>query len=155
MILLTKYTSCRCQTPVFDTTTKRYRLCKNKKKFYNFCFIHAQIEYNKSACLIQSHFKAQLVRKKLRYYRQLPRELQCKILWHMREYLHIKCLNNSILKILNKKVDTFFSSINPNLAYNIPRFNIPYLNKCEQFAKAILKIKYGGIIILYLIVIQV
>tara|TARA_B100000886_G_C20358006_1_gene463922 strand:- start:190 stop:999 length:810 start_codon:yes stop_codon:yes gene_type:complete len=139
--------SCRCQTLVFDNITKRYRLCKNKKKFYNFCFIHAQINYNKSATLIQSYFKAQIIRKKLKYYRLLPRDLQSKILWHMREYLYIKCLNNSILKIINKKIDSLFSSIinvillNQHLQNYQPTINIPNLGKYEQFAKEIFKDK--------------
>ena len=139
--------SCRCQALVVDPITKRFRLCKNKKKSYNFCFIHQQIEFNKSACLIQSYFKAKIIRKKLKYFRILPRDIQYKILWHVREPFYIKCLNNSILKILNKKIDTFFNSIiavilsNPLLDNYHSTINIPNLGKYELFSKEIFKDK--------------
>ncbi len=100
--------SCRCQVKVFDNITNRNRLCKNKKKFNNLCFIHAK----KYIILIQSYFKAQLVRKKLFYYKKLPCDLQKKIIWHMREDIYLKCLNNSIIKIIYNKSKKFLNSIN-------------------------------------------
>ena len=140
--------SCRCQTLIFDSLTKRYRLCKNKKKFYNFCFIHAQIEYNKSAILIQSYFKAFIVRKKLKYFHKLPRDLQCKIIWHMRESIYINCLNNSILKIINKKCNSFFNLFSPNLFGSLDNLLLTssytnvFLIICEQFCTKIFNDNY-------------
>tara|TARA_B100001094_G_C18004473_1_gene706904 strand:+ start:100 stop:915 length:816 start_codon:yes stop_codon:yes gene_type:complete len=120
--------SCRCQFIVFDNNTKRNRLCKNKKKFFNFCFIHAPI---KNVILIQSYFKAHLVRKKLFYYKQLPCDLQKKIIWYMRKDLYIKSFNNSIIKIIYNKLKKFLNSVNITNTLDVNSNNLSYNHEYE------------------------
>jgi len=133
--------TCRCQSIVFDNLTQKKRLCKNKKKFNNLCLIHSKIEYEKPAILIQSYFKAKIIRNKLFYFKQLPCDIQRKIVWYMNENIYIKCLNNSILKVILNRLKTFIESIPTQYwarysIYNVPTLMYAELNSKEIFRNA-------------------
>lgn len=113
----------KCQHKVFDINTRKYRLCKKKPVICKFCKLHLPLIYYKSAILIQSYFKAFRIKNKLFYFRKLPRELQCKILWYMNKTIYIKSMNNSILKIINNKINNYFYNILKTLDNRLPFLN--------------------------------
>ena len=102
----------KCDTYVLDKTNKRYRKCKNNICFDNICFdnicyIHYSIKYKNIAILIQSIFRGNKIRNKIKnIYNLLPYDIQRKIIFHVRidhnYYKYKKVINN----IINKKVFT-------------------------------------------------
>ena len=64
---------------------------------------------NDKAIYIQSVYNGHKIRNKTEYFKTLPRDLQKKIIWHMNESIYYKSLQKLILKILNKKINQFFS----------------------------------------------
>ena len=98
---------CNCRT----TTTNR--ICRLPFKFiiYNkrLCFIHARMLFDKTIILIQKCFRAFKVRQKLKnVFNKLSRDLQRKIIWHMREQYYIERQHRVIKQILDKKAHDIF-----------------------------------------------
>lgn len=103
----------RCKyNQIWDSNTKRYRNCKNKK-FENFCYCayHSKKIFNKYVIKIQKIYKGYYIRKKLKIYYNLPRDLQRKIIWHINTNLYVKQFNSSISKIIYKRYKTFYDNL--------------------------------------------
>jgi len=107
---------------VLDKTTKNYRCCKNNKSINNYCLIHAKSEYNDYAIKIQSAYKGFYIRKKLKIYFKLPREIQRKIIWHMNTDIYQRHFFSSISKLIYKRYKNFYE----NKIFNklILRYNV-------------------------------
>ena len=95
------------------TSTKR--ICKHKFQFVlkgeRFCVHHAKIVFKKEAIYIQSVWRAHVVRNKMKnIFLRLDKDMQRKIVWHMREQLLIKKHHHKpIRNILNKRVRELFN----------------------------------------------
>lgn len=99
----------RCKyNNIWDSTTRRYRCCKNKRCHGNFCTIHYKFLYNTYAILIQRMYKGYYIRKKLKIYYNLPRDLQRKIIWHINSDLYLRNFNSSISKIIYRRYTEFY-----------------------------------------------
>ena len=116
----------KCKCKVFDSSTKRTRLCKNNVFFRQSCRIHTNMTF-KHISRIQSVIRGFLIRKKLKYFNILPRDLQLKIIYNMREDFYNHKYNSSISKliyskskkfVIDKKLDFLINIANPNLWYN-------------------------------------
>ena len=98
---------CSCHA----TTTNR--ICRNpfvliidNKKL---CIIHGRMLFNKTTIIIQKNFRAFKIRQKLNnIVNKLPRDLQQKIIWHIREQYYIEREHKIIQNILNKKALNIF-----------------------------------------------
>ena len=116
-------TNYRCKyNNIWDSTTRRYRCCKNKKCNGNFCTIHYRLLYTNPAITIQKIYKGYYIRKKLKIYYNLPRDLQRKIIWHINSDLYLRNYNSSVSKIIYGRYKEFYSkyiSIVPNNILNI------------------------------------
>ena len=111
-------TNYRCKyNNIWDSTTRRYRNCKNKKCHGNFCTIHYKLMYTEHAIMIQKMYKGYYIRKKLKIYYNLPRDLQRKIIWHINSDLYLRNYNSSVSKIIYNRYKEFYNkyiSISPN-----------------------------------------
>lgn len=110
-------TNNRCKyNLVYDSLTKRYRCCKNKKKFGNYCLYHNKILFEKYAIKIQSAYKGFYIRRKLKIYYNLPRDLQRKIIWHVNTDIYQKHFYSSVFKLIKNRYIKFIRDTN---YYNI------------------------------------
>ena len=73
--------------------------------------MHTNILYRENANTIIKHFKGYYIRKKIKYYKMLPCDVQYKIIYKMRENFYIDHYNCSISKILYNKVKSFNQEI--------------------------------------------
>ena len=96
----------RCQVIVLDQETKRNRLCKKNKKFVNICTCHALMYIIK----VQAFYKGFYVRRKLKIFNNLPRDIQRLIIYHINEEIYTRRFNSSISKLLDNKLNTFFNN---------------------------------------------
>lgn len=101
----------RCEILITDSTTKRRRKCKNIFKFYilgkKCCTIHANSLYIKYIVKIQKIFRAYKLRKKFNYFKQLPTDLQHKIITYSRDSFYDNKRNKKIAEIILNKIDIF------------------------------------------------
>lgn len=114
-------TNNRCQYIVNSTNIKGQlyrRKCYNKQltniKIFPsncYCFLHTNISYKNIVNTIIRYFRGYYIRKKIYYYKQLPRDVQYKIIYKMRENFYIDHYNCSISKILYNKVKSFNEEI--------------------------------------------
>ena len=117
----------RCRNYIRDPITKRKRLCKKNKKYSDYCSIHANKVYDKYVIKIQSVYRAYHVRKKLKIYNKLPRDLQRKILYYVNENIYNKSYNKSVANVIYNRCIKFCN--NPeyqdilNARYDIFIFN--------------------------------
>jgi len=123
--------SCRCQYIVFDNLTKRKRLCKKSKKVNIYCTTHLQILYLTKIIKIQSVYRSFYIRKKLKIYYKLPRDIQRKIIWHLNKDLYLKHFNSSITNIVHKKIINFYSNVNYK-SILLNEFNINLINSINS-----------------------
>ena len=147
-------TNYRCKyNNIWDSTTRRYRNCKNKKCHGNFCMIHYKLMYTKYAIMIQKMYKGYYIRKKLKIYYNLPRDLQRKIIWHVNSDLYLRNYNSSVSKIIYRRYTDFYNKyiyITPNNTLNVyidsDVFTELYTNLISLVR---LSIKYRSIINVY------
>ena len=135
------YRGIKCTETVIDRKTKRPRRCKALALRYSCqCVTHARMnaiiiqsywrdffEYRiqKSATLIQSHFRRFYICKKISLFSKLPSELWNKILWYSRYQHNLRMkLIPSYIKIVEK------------------RCNNEYNNAINDFNKALIKIYF-------------
>ena len=151
----------RCRHNVIDDLTKRKRLCKKNKKYLDYCCIHSNKVYNKYVIKIQSVYRAYHVRKKLKIFNKLPRDLQRNILYYVNENIYNKRYNKSVANviynrcikfcnnpeyqdIINTRNDIFifnFDSNESNESNESYSFNIdPELIKLIKFKKDLCKL---------------
>ena len=96
-----------CEISIIDNATKKKRKCKNLFKFdilgKKCCTIHLNSFYIKYIVKIQKVFRAFNLRKKLKYFKLLPNDLQHKIIIYSRDsfYENKNSINN--LKFFIKK----------------------------------------------------
>lgn len=103
-------TNYRCKyNNIWDSTTRRYRCCKNKRCHGNFCMIHYKLLYTNYAITIQKIYKGYYIRKKLKIYYNLPRDLQRKIIWHINSDLYLRNYNSSVSKIIYRRYKEFYN----------------------------------------------
>lgn len=131
--------STRCSCLAITTQ----RICKHKftcilsgKKY---CTHHAKIVFSKEATYIQKIWRAHVIRNKMKnIFIRLDRDMQCKIIWYMREQHFIeKHHHTPIRNILNKKVRELFnvketeSYANGTLYFStsVPNPNVCYLQQ--------------------------
>ena len=107
--------SCRCKYQVFDLKSKKNRLCKNKKKIFNYCHTHIYILFKAQILKIQSIYKGYYTRKKLKIFYKLPTDLQRLVIFNINKDIYLKHFNTSISKIIYKKVENFYNIWNPIL----------------------------------------
>lgn len=107
-----------CQSYVFDSFTKRKRKCKNKKTnkttLGNFCFVHLKQLFSKQAIIIQKMWRKFRSNKKINIlFKPLPREIQLKVLFYMKEpYLLEKYHYCKIRNIINNRVNNLYNIYN-------------------------------------------
>lgn len=102
-------TNYRCKyNNIWDSSTRRYRNCKNKKCCGNFCTIHYKLLYTEHTIMIQKIYKGYYIRKKLKIYYNLPRDLQRKIIWHINSDLYLRNYNSSVSKIIYRRYNEFY-----------------------------------------------
>lgn len=125
----------RCQS-----FTLKNRKCKKTFSFVckatKLCCIHAAIYANKYAVLIQKIYRAYHSRKYLQRFKIMPRDIQCRILFYMREPHYINNYNKSLRKILCRRVDHL---IRPLYAVNY-RTTILSMDIMTSFRHHILKL---------------
>ena len=113
----------RCRfNNVWDSTTRRYRVCKNQKCNGNYCIVHYKLLYFKPTIIIQKMYKGYYIRKKLKIYYNLPRDLQRKIIWHINSDLYLRNYNSSVSKIIYRRYQEFYNkyiSISQNNTLNM------------------------------------
>lgn len=97
----------RCRHNVIDDLTKRKRLCKKNKKYSDYCCIHSNKVYNKYVIKIQSVYRAYHVRKKLKIFNKLPRDLQRNILYYVNENIYNKRYNKSVANVIYNRCIKF------------------------------------------------
>jgi len=103
-------TNYRCKyNNVWDSTTRRYRCCKNKRCHGNFCMTHYRLLYTDPVITIQKMYKGYYIRKKLKIYYNLPRDLQRKIIWHINSDLYLRNYNSSVSKIIYGRYKEFYN----------------------------------------------
>lgn len=148
----------RCRHIVFDPLTRKNRLCKNKKFFFDYCKCHLNLVFYKNATLIQSCYKGYYVRQKLKRFYNLPRDLQRKIIWHMNKDIYLRHFNCSLWKIIKYRYDEFFNNQRNKIIINLNQYNLThnsyiFMNENMDlffidFAQIInLTIKYKSIIV--------
>ena len=146
-------TNYRCKyNNIWDSTTRRYRNCKNKKCHGNFCMIHYKLMYTEYAIMIQKMYKGYYIRKKLKIYYNLPRDLQRKIIWHVNSDLYLRNYNSRVSKIIYRRYKEFnykYMSIEYDNDYNEFYTNLISLVKLSIKYHAIMNIRkipfYNGI----------
>lgn len=143
----------RCQCVVFDTLTKRNRLCKNKKKILDFCSTHVIFYLNKYVIKIQSVYKGYYIRKKIDIFYKLPRDLQRKVIWHMNKEIYLNYFHSSISKIIYSKYEKFTTEfldilLKGKQLFSTNQFKIGHENIFNQELYNIVKlsIKYSCLI---------
>ncbi len=120
-----KYKKCLCKVNIIGT--KKTRSCKGKVFIKlnndNYCWSHAKKILGQSAIIIQSKFKGNRCRKKLKIlYCNLPDEIKNVVLYYIRKdfyYFKYKklCLSiienkvNNIDTLLNRIPETYFNSL--------------------------------------------
>ena len=100
-----------CEISIIDSITKKRRKCKNIFKFdiqgKKCCTIHTNSLYNKHIIKIQKVFRAYKLRKKINYIKQLPIDLQHKIINYSRDSFYENKRNKKIAEIILNKIDIF------------------------------------------------
>ena len=84
-------------------------ICKHNYQYLihrtRYCTIHARLKFNKCVAQIQSLYRGYMLRKKIdNIFKPLPREIQRKILWHMRDEVYAVQQHKSIRDILKNRV---------------------------------------------------
>ena len=106
-----KKMKCRCEIYVIDNETKRKRKCKNNFKFdfldKKICYIHFHCLYIKKIIKIQKVFRLYILRKKINYFKQLPTDLQHKIITYTKYNFNEIKRNEKISEIIFNKLDLF------------------------------------------------
>lgn len=110
----------RCQCEVYDIHEDTYRNCKNSQKFIiylnkpiKYCHRHANIHIKKYCIIIQKHYKSYRTRNKIKsLFINLPKDLQRKILFYIREPLYISKLHMKISFIISSKINLFLENVN-------------------------------------------
>ena len=136
----------RCQCFTLEN-----RKCKKTFSFVcgatKLCSIHAAIYASKYAVLIQKIYRAYHCRKYLQRFITMPRDIQCRILFYMREPHYIDNYNKSLRKILSKRVDNLIgtswsASYSNTLSFylNEYRTKIFTMNVMTHFREHILKL---------------
>jgi len=131
--------------------TLNNRKCKNNFKFVcnstKLCFIHAKINANKHVIVIQKIYRAYRSRKYLQGFKVMPRDVQCRILFYMREHHYINNYNKSLRKILSKRVDKligspYAASYGNTLSFTLNEYRTKILtmNVMTHFREHILKL---------------
>lgn len=99
----------KCMYEIYDINKYKYRYCKNNRFFFNFCRCHYEYIYLEHIVKIQSVYKGFYIRKKLKIYYNLPREIQRKIIWHMNEDIYLRHFNSSIFKLIKNRYKNFYN----------------------------------------------
>jgi hypothetical protein len=125
----------RCQA-----FTLKNRKCKKIFTFVcsatKMCCIHAAIYASNYAVLIQKIYRAYHSRKYLQKFKLMPRDIQCRILFYMREPHYINKYNKSLQKILCRRFDSLIGT-----PYGVNyRTNILTMNIMTTFREHILKL---------------
>jgi hypothetical protein len=69
--------------------------------------LHFKLLYTKHAIVIQKIYKGYYIRKKLKIYYNLPRDLQRKIIWHINSDLYLRHYSSSVSKIIYNRYKEF------------------------------------------------
>jgi len=70
--------------------------------------IHYKLMYTEYAIMIQKMYKGYYIRKKLKIYYNLPRDLQRKIIWHVNSDLYLRNYNSSVSKIIYRRYKEYY-----------------------------------------------
>lgn len=131
--------------------TLKNRKCKKNFSFVcnttKLCPIHAAIYANKYIVLIQKIYRAYHSRKYLQKFKNMPRDIQCHILFYMREPHYIENYNKSLRKILSRRIDRLIGTPyavnygnNPSIYMTDYRTNLLNMNIMTHFRQHILKL---------------
>lgn len=111
-------TRCTCKT-------LQKRRCKNPICALGCCWIHLQQKYYNNVVNIQRIWIGYRTRKKCNLMKELPIELQQKILFYMTQNFSIKKHHYDVIgKIVEKKMDIIWASLEPDY----PIFTIKSMN---------------------------
>lgn len=99
----------RCKyNNIWVPNTRKYRCCKKTISIGNYCIVHLKLLFNDYVIKIQKIYKGFYIRKKLKIYYKLPRDLQRKIIWHINSNLYLKHYNSSISKLIYNRYNKFY-----------------------------------------------
>lgn len=113
----------RCECKVFDKKTNKYRLCKKTySKIFNnkkICSYHFNSLYIKYCIKIQSFYRMFRIFRKVKLIKNLPDDIQHKILYYVNiDWENIK-MNKKIANIILIKMNTFiFKNFNNSYSIN-------------------------------------
>lgn len=135
---------CYCITLNNRKCKKKATVICNKIKF---CYIHANMHIKKYAIYIQKTYRAYHSRKYIERFKLIPRDIQCRILFYMRETHYINKYNKSLQKILCTKVDRIIGcpedisfGIDPSIYMKDYKRNLLSMNMMTSFREHILKL---------------
>ena len=95
--------------------TLQKRRCKNPVCALGCCWVHLQQKYYDNAVTVQRIWIGYKTRRKCNLMKELPIELQQKILFYMTQNFFIKKHHYDVIgKIVNKKIDVMWSIMEPN-----------------------------------------
>ena len=118
-------TRCTCKT-------LQKRRCKNPLCAFGCCWVHLQQKYYNNVVNIQRIWIGYRMRKKINLMKELPIELQQKILFYMTQNFYIKKHHYDVIgKIVEKKLDILWVSLGP--PYN-SIFTIKTMNNMFYYA---------------------
>ena len=78
--------------------------------------------------MIQKIYKGYYIRKKLKIYYNLPRDLQRKIIWHINSDLYLRNYNSSVSKIIYRRYKEFYNKYNKNIFILPNNISIMYID---------------------------
>lgn len=84
---------------------------------------YSKLLNNNNAIIIQKMYKGYYIRKKLKIYFNLPRDLQRKIIWYINSDLYLRNFNSSISRIIYRRYKEFYNKF----FYIFPSHNLNVL----------------------------
>lgn len=113
----TKY---HCHTQIYNKKMNKTVTCKNGFSFiigeYKYCYNHARINFNNYILKIQKTYNGYRTRNKLNnLFYNLPRDLQCKILYYINEPVYYVQYLNKLNVILTSKIYPIYHNVYSNV----------------------------------------
>lgn len=118
----------RCKAFVFTATNKKYRFCKNKAKYVNFCTCHAK----KFAIIIQNSWKKYRAKKRFNIFKKLPEDVWSIVLKFITANDEIKIIKYYEKIYTNRIKKIYFNYKNTRSIYLDHNILYSYIEKRQQ-----------------------
>lgn len=117
----------RCSAIITDISTHKQRKCKKNCNFIiqncKYCYIHANINYKQHIYKIQALFRGYKVRRKIKYLKLMPCDIQSKIISIIKEEHSLIKYNQRLSNFLLKKIKNEISLFTNNYLWK-SRFHL-------------------------------